>query len=157
MMLCDCALSLMLLGISVPYDRGFSCRLGMQPVVSASSSSLDTAAACVDSPHPFRVAVVDVEAVGGHDSARTIGQQLSTDLRLAGRIALVMVTCQINAQLEAKAKWAGFAQVRTFRACLQALISQHSKDFRSTPWGTEGQARAPLSASWCVHCWGLPA
>jgi hypothetical protein len=94
----------------------------MQPVVSASNSSLDAAAACVDSPHPFRVAVVDVEAVGGHDTARTIGQRLSTDLRLAGRIALVMVTCQINAQLEAKAKWAGFAQVRTFEPAWKPLL-----------------------------------
>lgn len=69
------------------------------------------AAACVDAPSRFRLAIVDAEAVGGHDDARRIGQELGTDLRLSGRIALVLATCRINVQLEAKAKWAGFAQV----------------------------------------------
>lgn len=84
----------------------------MQPVVSDPRTAADTLAACVDSPDRFRLALVDVEAVGGHNTAREIGQQLSTDLRLAGRLGLVMATCQTSAQLEAKAKWAGFGQVR---------------------------------------------
>ncbi|GAQ89808.1 Sensory transduction histidine kinase [Klebsormidium nitens] len=87
-------------------------RLGMQPVVSPrASDALSMAAACVDAPSRFRLAIVDAEAVGGHEDARRLGQELGTDLRLSGRIALVLATCRINAQLEAKAKWAGFAQV----------------------------------------------
>jgi hypothetical protein len=89
----------------------------MQPVLSArASDAVEMAASCLDSSSRFRLAVVDVEAVGGHEEARRIGQQLGMDLRLSGRIALVLATCQTSAQLEAKAKWAGFAQVRSCTA-----------------------------------------
>jgi hypothetical protein len=107
----------------------------MQPVLSArASDAVEMAASCVDSPSRFRLAVVDVEALGGHEEARRIGQQLGMDLRLSGRIALVLATCQTNAQLEAKAKWAGFAQVRSCTS-LNFLAAIFPKAFK-----THGQA-----------------